>query len=37
MANERQDYHYLSPIIKEIEAERQERDDLEAMVVRRKD
>ncbi|KAK3171015.1 hypothetical protein OEA41_003099 [Lepraria neglecta] len=27
------DYAYLSPIIKEIEAESRERDDLEAMVV----
>ncbi|KAI9828982.1 MAG: Cytochrome b-c1 complex subunit 7 [Thelocarpon impressellum] len=31
-----EDYPYLSPIIREIEAERQERDDLEAMVLRRK-
>ena len=28
-----QDYEYLSPIIKEIESESKERDDLEAMVV----
>ena len=28
-----QDYAYLSPIIKEIESESRERDDLEAMVV----
>ncbi|KAK4697167.1 ubiquinol-cytochrome c reductase subunit 7, partial [Lecanoromycetidae sp. Uapishka_2] len=28
-----QDFAYLSPIIKEIESESKERDDLEAMVV----
>jgi len=28
-----QDYPYLSPIIKEVEAERTEREDLEAMVI----
>ena len=31
-----QDYLYLTPIIKEIEAEVQERDDLEAMVVKKR-
>ncbi|KAI9678078.1 MAG: Cytochrome b-c1 complex subunit 7 [Caeruleum heppii] len=31
-----EDTPYLSPILKEIEAERQERDDLEAMVVRKR-
>ncbi|KAK8212898.1 Cytochrome b-c1 complex subunit 7, mitochondrial [Zalaria obscura] len=30
-----EDYPYLSPIIKEIEAELAEREDLEAMVVKR--
>ncbi|KAF2766405.1 ubiquinol-cytochrome c reductase complex 14 kDa protein [Teratosphaeria nubilosa] len=30
------DYPYLSPIIKEIEAERTEREDLEALVVQKK-
>ncbi|KAI9811652.1 MAG: Cytochrome b-c1 complex subunit 7 [Pycnora praestabilis] len=32
----REDTPYLSPIIKEIEAELQEREDLDAMVVKRK-
>ncbi|MCJ1255543.1 Cytochrome b-c1 complex subunit 7 [Lignoscripta atroalba] len=31
-----EDYPYLMPIIKEIEAEVQERDDLEAMVVNKR-
>lgn len=31
-----QDYLYLTPIIKEIEAEAEERDDLEAMVVKKR-
>lgn len=31
-----EDVEYLSPIIREIEAENKERDDLEAMVVKRK-
>ena len=31
-----QDIAYLSPIIKEIESESKERDDLEAMVVSKK-
>lgn len=31
-----QDVEYLSPIIREIEAEKQEREDLEAMVVRKR-
>ncbi|KAL9121751.1 MAG: hypothetical protein Q9187_001691 [Circinaria calcarea] len=31
-----EDYLYLTPIIKEIEAENQERDDLEAMVVKKR-
>jgi hypothetical protein len=30
-----QDYEYLSPIIKEIEKERSEREDLESMVVKK--
>ncbi|KAJ9623574.1 Cytochrome b-c1 complex subunit 7 [Taxawa tesnikishii (nom. ined.)] len=30
-----EDYPYLSPIIKEIEAERAEREDLEAMVIKK--
>jgi len=32
---EYQDYPYLSPIIKEIEAEKRERMDLDAMVVKK--
>ncbi|TAQ91502.1 hypothetical protein B7494_g204 [Chlorociboria aeruginascens] len=31
-----EDYEYLSPIIREIEAENKERDDLETMSVKRK-
>lgn len=31
-----QDVLYLTPIIREIEAERQERDDLEVMTIRKK-
>ncbi|MCJ1454997.1 Cytochrome b-c1 complex subunit 7 [Mycoblastus sanguinarius] len=31
-----EDYAYLSPIIKEIESESKERDDLEAMVVNKR-
>ncbi|KAK4934031.1 hypothetical protein LTR28_010974 [Elasticomyces elasticus] len=30
-----QDYQYLTPIIREIEAERNEREDLEAMVIKK--
>lgn len=30
-----QDVEYLSPIIREIEKEKQEREDLDALVVRR--
>ncbi|KAK3722721.1 Cytochrome b-c1 complex subunit 7, mitochondrial [Vermiconidia calcicola] len=30
-----QDYQYLSPIIKEIEQERSEREDLESMVIKK--
>ncbi|GAB7361518.1 hypothetical protein MBLNU230_g1574t1 [Neophaeotheca triangularis] len=30
-----QDYPYLSPIIREIEAERTEREDMDAMVVKK--
>jgi len=30
-----QDYPYLSPIIKEIEAEKRERMDLDAMVIKK--
>lgn len=28
-----QDYEYLTPVIKEVEAERTEREDLESMVI----
>lgn len=31
-----QDYPYLEPIIKEIEAERSEREDLESMIIKKK-
>jgi hypothetical protein len=31
-----QDILYLTPIIKEIEAERKEREDLESMVIKRR-
>ena len=31
-----QDYAYLSPIIKEIESESKERDDLEAMIINKR-
>ncbi|MCJ1355107.1 MAG: Cytochrome b-c1 complex subunit 7 [Icmadophila ericetorum] len=31
-----EDYAYLSPIIREIEAELQERDDLESMIVKKR-
>lgn len=34
--NQLKDSLYLTPIIKEIEAENQERDDLEAMVVKKR-
>lgn len=34
-SNRLQDTPYLSPIIKEIEAEIKEREDLEAMVVKK--
>ncbi|KAK4964147.1 Cytochrome b-c1 complex subunit 7, mitochondrial [Elasticomyces elasticus] len=30
-----EDYQYLTPIIREIEAERNEREDLEAMVIKK--
>jgi ubiquinol-cytochrome c reductase subunit 7 len=30
------DYEYLSPIIREIEKERSEREDLESMVVKKR-
>lgn len=30
-----QDYEYLSPIIREIEKERSEREDLESMVIKK--
>ncbi|KAK5740555.1 Cytochrome b-c1 complex subunit 7, mitochondrial [Elasticomyces elasticus] len=31
-----QDYPYLEPIIKEIEAERTEREDLESMIIKKR-
>ncbi|KAK3702017.1 Cytochrome b-c1 complex subunit 7, mitochondrial [Vermiconidia calcicola] len=33
--SEEEDYQYLSPIIREIEQERSEREDLESMVIKK--
>jgi len=36
MLTNAKDYQYLSPIIREIEAEQKEREDLEALAINKK-
>ena len=34
--HESQDYPYLTPVIKEVESERTEREDLESMIIKKR-